>query len=1024
MLLVPPLLLFDLPGMTRNRARLALLLVFPLAVVGRAVHAEDDPVALFRRDVQPLLAKHCLRCHGPKLQEANLRLDRLDPDLREGSHADQWHEVLNRVNVGEMPPEDEPQPTAKERSAVTEWITGELAWVAKSKRGSSRVVMRRLNRREYGNTLRDLLGVPVEFEKVLPPDGPSAEGFDNDGRTLRMSPLLLEYNARIARHALEKAIVAGPPPPSYRFGFGVQDGKLVTEALPERDGFPQVTRLPRPKLEGRKNRRKEDKGPDWNEDDHILLAPAAPARGTQIPARRGPNPHVRLWLTDFPTEGDVVVRVTARAVEPPSETKDAPWLAVMLGTLLDDGIEYELVQDAVQVTGTEPTVFEFRDRLENLPLPFRNKDLSNRGDLNRMLLGLYNAYDGTTEKSRWPDLRVDRIEFEAPYHATWPPESHSAIFPDSPNREDESVYAREVLQRFMDRAYRRPATPDEVDGMHAIWSQLREETRPPEKKKKKKKEPKVAETAPPKPGLHVDYFTPSPEDARRETLAACRPTKSGVAESVTFELPIVANRESFALRFRGAIRVPADGRYVFSTKTDDGSRLYVGGKPVVDNDGRHGAVEKSGTVKLSAGSHPFEVTYFNALGGHHLEVSWSGPGIEKQPIPPSAFTRSPDASAVPEPSGPSFEETILETLVAVLVSPPFLYITEPGTADEGVRELDDFEVASRLSYFLWSSMPDEELLRLAGEGRLRDPAVLRKQVDRLLASPRSSEFVENFSDQWLELHALDRTAVNKQVFGSLVVGLEDRMRRETHAFFGELLHEDLSALNVLDSDFTVIDPVMAEHYGIDGVGGYGFRRVPLPEGSRRGGVLTQASILTGQSNGTDSHPIKRGSWLLRRLLDDPPPPPPPNVPELDVEDPKLSGLSLKEQLALHREHEACNGCHRKLDPWGVAFEHFDTLGKYRDRVRRGNTPVDAKAELPDGTVVDGLDELKTYLLERRREAFVRSLTGRMLAYALGRSLSFTDDERIDAIAAEFAADDHRLRTLVKTIVTDESFLTK
>ncbi|MEK6236205.1 MAG: DUF1588 domain-containing protein, partial [Planctomycetales bacterium] len=245
----------------------------------------------------------------------------------------------------------------------------------------------------------------------------------------------------------------------------------------------------------------------------------------------------------------------------------------------------------------------------------------------------------------------------------------------------------------------------------------------------------------------------------------------------------------------------------------------------------------------------------------------------------------------------------------------------------------------------------------------------------------------------------------------------------THHFFSEVLNGDLSALNFIDSDFAMLNPEMAEHYQIKDVNGHGYRRVALKPEDRRGGLLTQASVLTGNSNGTDSHPIKRGSWLLRRLLDDPPPPPPPNVPELNQDDPKLTGLTLKKQLEVHRDNPACNSCHRKIDPWGIAFENYDALGMWREKTR-DNSPVDAEAQLPDGTMINGVEQLKAYLLEHRRGQFAEAVTRKLMAYSLGRSLDFTDEELVKQLSGKFQAGDFRLRKLIHDVVVSEAFLTK
>ena len=399
---------------------------------------------------------------------------------------------------------------------------------------------------------------------------------------------------------------------------------------------------------------------------------------------------------------------------------------------------------------------------------------------------------------------------------------------------------------------------------------------------------------------------------------------------------------------------------------------------------------------------------------------------------------------------PVFEQRIRETLAMVLISPEFLYLMEPES--EKKRPLDDWELASRLSYLLWSTMPDERLFTQAAGGKLRKPETLRAEVARMLADDRAWRFVDEFVGQWLYLEGMDRVAVSQDYYPEFRPALEQAIRDETRQFAMELLRHDLSAANLVDSDFLVLNETMARHYGIEGVWGSKFRRVPLPSDSTRGGLLTQASVLLANSTGEDSHPIKRAVWIRKRLLDDPPPPPPPNVPELDTEDPEFARLPVRQQLALHRKDQSCASCHVDIDPWGVALEHFDAIGQWRNEIRRlqpseeepvagseegdGDEekeavepqfdllPVDARETLPDGTEIHGVDDLRDYLLGPRREDFARTIVKRLLAYSLNRSLELTDEQEIERLTARFLANDMKLRTLLEEVVTSELFRTK
>ncbi len=370
------------------------------------------------------------------------------------------------------------------------------------------------------------------------------------------------------------------------------------------------------------------------------------------------------------------------------------------------------------------------------------------------------------------------------------------------------------------------------------------------------------------------------------------------------------------------------------------------------------------------------------------------------------------------PEFSNFEDAMVEVLATVLATPEFLYLTQkvPAVDDESPGTISDLELASRLSVFLWSSIPDEELLDLAEQGKLKQPDILTAQVERMLADPRASRFSQNFVQQWLGMDGLD--SVTHVADSSLM----EAMQEEPVAFFAEVLKSNSSVMDFIHSDYAVVNQRLAQHYRISDVYGPHFRRVPIEPQTNRGGILTGAAILTMNSNGEDSHPLKRGIWMLERILQDPPPPPPPNVPEVDLTDPKILKMTLKERIVDHRNKPACVSCHAKIDPWGIAFENYDALGVYRTSIK--NKPVDATSELFNKQELAGVDGLKRYLLMDRQDQFARAMVHKMTAYALGRPLSFSDHADIDSMAVQFRKSDDRLADLVNVIVSSELFHAK
>jgi hypothetical protein len=314
-------------------------------------------------------------------------------------------------------------------------------------------------------------------------------------------------------------------------------------------------------------------------------------------------------------------------------------------------------------------------------------------------------------------------------------------------------------------------------------------------------------------------------------------------------------------------------------------------------------------------------------------------------------------------------------------------------------------------------MPDDELFELAQSGRLRHDAELARQVRRLLQDPKSQAFVENFAGQWLQLRSLEDLQFDSARFPGSGPELLAAMRAETLRFFAEIVRQDLSVLTVLDADFTFVNEVLARHYGIDGVRGEQLRRVSLA-GTGRGGVITHGSILAVTSNPTRTSPVKRGKFVLDNLLGTPPPAPPADVPLLEDDSRQLTG-SLRQRLEQHRSNPSCAACHKLMDPIGFALEHFDAVGRYRET--DDGEPIDPSGELPTGETFAGFEELRTLLVQRKREQFLQCLAQKMLIYAVGRGLEYYDQCAIDSILNELEQDDYRFSRLVLEVVKSDPF---
>ena len=369
--------------------------------------------------------------------------------------------------------------------------------------------------------------------------------------------------------------------------------------------------------------------------------------------------------------------------------------------------------------------------------------------------------------------------------------------------------------------------------------------------------------------------------------------------------------------------------------------------------------------------------------------------------------------------GDSFERGIQLAVTAVLVSPQFLFrieIDHEPNNPQAIHLISDYELATRLSYFLWSSMPDDELFRLAHEGALRKSGNLAVQVKRMLKDPKASALTENFAMQWLQLRNLKLISPDLKQFPDFGDPLRSAMETETRMFFETIVREDRSLFDLLDADFTFVNERLAKHYGLTGVQGEAFQRVHWAT-AERGGLLGQASILTVTSNPTRTSPVKRGKWILETLFNAPPPPPPPNVPELKEAEGKLEG-TLRQRMEQHRTNPACASCHTQMDTLGFGLENYDPIGQWR--TKDGGADVDPAGELPGGVAFKSPAELKAILKTRDAE-FRRCLAEKLLVYSLGRGLEYYDKCTVDVIVRNLAANHDRFSVLVLEIVNSDPF---
>ncbi len=794
----------------------------------------------FQKEVKPILTQFCIGCHNAELKKGGIAFDQVDgnPALLEDRQL--WWKTLKMVRAGIMPPKNKPHPEAKQIEQIVSWIKSSAFKIDPRDPDPGRVTVRRLNRTEYRNTIRELLGVNFDTTAEFPADD-TGHGFDNIGEVLTMSPLLLEKYIAAARAIVGQAVPMAP--------------KVVAEK-----------RLP-----GRSFRLAGSAAPARGAGDSLTLSYYKPATGSLV-TRAEHAGHYQVVLD---------LSANEKYVDGVFDYNKCRLLFKVDGkTLLDQ--EYTR-------QGGRPFHYEYPQEwaggdhelaIELIPLTPKEKQVRNL------------------------TMRVIAVTMRGPLEEKYwvPPPHYRRYFPETvpEGAAERRAYARRLLERFANRAFRRPV-----------------------------------------------------DEATIQRLVQ-------LAENVY-------------------------------------------GKP-----------------------------------------------------------------------GRTFEAGIAQAMTVVLASPCFLFreeASQPGSS--GPHPLiDEYSLATRLSYFLWSSMPDDQLFRLAAANKLREN--LKPQLARMLTDPRSGEFIRNFIGQWLQARDIQTVPINAravisrdetpdpkaqqrqarfrelnrkppasltetekkelaQVRTSFFGGfrrfaqfeLNDELRRamhqETEMLFEHILKKDRSLTELIENDYTFLNERLAKHYGIEGVKGDQMRLVKLPPGSPRGGVLTQGTVLAITSNPDRTSPVKRGLFILDNILGTPPAPPPPDIPPLEDAIAGLKGKppTLRETLKLHRSESLCSSCHNRMDPLGLAFEHFNALGRFREKER--NQEIDTSGQLITGESFKTVQELKHILVTKRCRDVYRCLTEKLLTYALGRGLDYNDVEAVDRIVERLEKENGRPSALLAGVIESAPF---
>ncbi len=974
--------------------------------------APSSPVALaeerarqrFETGIVPLLARYCIRCHNAEEMESGVRLDRLD-----GGRADRnlflWRDVREQLGDEVMPPEDEPQPSDEDRKRWIGWID-EVLLDARTRENEHHGSVRRLTVEQYRNTLRDLLGLQDDLTGVLPPDSVSRHGFANNGPSMLLSPLLVEAFFDIAEQSLDACIVdpgVRPTIQSFRMDLGrsinprpcpddlvlgansmllANEDFVVSQVQPEKS-FPYDRLSMRTEYRFNEGYAGNATVRGWRTFDSIYHAVFACVRGS-----RG-YPHGQLPYQVVP-EG-----LLLRPAIPVSEVFGE---SSTFGARANFKIAVRELPNRGKFRVTVRAARYADGLLLGVGAPTRHADqavvsLASTGDiaLQEVTLDEAGVYQVDIHAAPGDPRAKLHLQLGGRHFA-------GELFGD---RQGESTVAAFMLVRL-------PAGPLPLAARYGDGHSLR----------------RLVLTRLDATDRLTDRFARferrSPELGVRLGLRRdCGHTMSSVGAPQT-----VSSTKLTDYVFEGAIRnfpspdvQPDNDNYlagvreifVRSEYTDgrDMPRLLIRSVTFEGPFYETWLPETHRRIFIDSDTRVDRPVYAREVIRSFATRAYRRPVTEKElasliAVWDASYARSRD-----------WQQSVKDALLVVLTSPQFLFLAETSQGPQA-EVLEPYELASKLSYFLWNAAPDDRLLQLAADGVL--PDVLEREVDRLIQDERFSQFVRPFATQWLGLHKLNEVDVDRKRYPRLTRHVKKELRKEPVAFLGHLFRENLPVRNLVRSDFLVVNDVVASYYGLGDRSEQGLRFGRLLHGDAHlGGVLSQAGILAGLSDGREANPVKRGAWLARKIIAEPPDDPPPNVPQVSDEDPSLT---LRQKLELHRSQTTCAKCHEGIDPWGIPFETMDAGGLFRSET------VDARSTLPDKTEVEDLDGLKDYLGGTYLDRVAFSTMKHLASYAVGRDLTFREVVLLEGKCVELRSRDYPMQDMIRCIVTSDLFLTK
>ncbi len=967
-------------------------LVSSLEVRGDEAAVEDT----IETSIVPFLKSYCLDCHSTEQAEAKLDLSgfRLESDVAAGHQI--WNEVIHRIEAGEMPPANhEPRPSAEESLDFVDRVAEILKAEATRNAGDpGDVPIRRLSNAEYNYTIRDLTGVDIRPTKEFPVDPANEAGFDNSAESLTLSPALMNKYLAAAREVVQYLVLKP-------HGFDFAPHPVMTDTDRDKYCVNRIVAF---------YERQPTKYIDYFLAAWSVRIAGGDAAATipQIAEKHHVSPRYLAMVWHVLTETDdnagpiEILRSLWRELPDDSVQQDAAHeicerMATFVSTLRRelepkiDGLKSEGIH-----SGAQAFVLWKNDQYAGLRHHYNSNAPIDEAELqpaNLVEKALMLPLDGEQRRQYWAALKRFASVFPDAFYISERGRDYVGV----PRDKQEKGRLLSAGFHSMMGYYRDDAplcdlilSDDAQKELDALWQEL-------------------------------DFIASAP--MRQYTgFVWFERTDSTWLRDAEFDF---ARAEDHNVTSEAMIQRLRDA-YLAKAERNGGTEIPLKAiRDFFDNINRQ--VRWVEAARLEAESSHLQALAEFAARCYRRPLTES----EREELPTFyTLLRNDD--------GLTHEEAIQDSIVSLLVSPRSFYrtdlagsindsqIADSVSLDASKRTLlSDIELASRVSYFLWSSMPDEQLLQTAVTGQLHKPDVLRVEIQRMLQDQRSSALAVEFVGNWLGFRRFEEhNGVDRERFPQFTDELRSAMFEEPVRFLEDLIRHDRPVLDCLYADHAFVNATLAKHYGIEFPSSAGeWLRVDRVGTSGRGGLIPMSVFLTQNSPGLRTSPVKRGYWIVKRLLGEHIPAPPPNVPDLPEDESRLGELTLADALAKHREHASCAGCHNRFDSIGLVFENYGPIGELRT-VDLGNRPVQTAATFPDGSVGNNLHDLQKYLKEHRERDFVDNLCRKLLAFGLGRTLLLSDDLLVDAMQQKLQDDDYKFSSLIETIVRSPQFLAR